>query len=372
MRSKIYIYILPLMLAIMAAPQLQGQIVYDQPGAGSVRMIYSHWKVDSDDGETTINQLAVPLTGFVPIRDNLEGQFYMANASNKLSIVDSDTTLSGFSDFRIQVNKSFSDDRVLLSGGINLPIGKKKLEPTGDRAVIDILSADYLSFPIRRYGEGFGFNALVGGATILGETRWGIGLMYQYNGSYDPYEGEGSYDPGDLFGLNVSFSKSFEKTAFSGDFILTSFGEDKMGDEEVYDGSVQLDTRIKTVLTEKKYDLRGNVRYLYRFKPVEITIADFVPKTGRLYGNELSLNGSFTYHPDKNWYVSPSLDLRFIGESDEGIDKSNIIGFGGTYGRTLGEKMNMDVGLKYFTGSADDGALDLTGLQLTFGLTAIF
>ncbi|MEW5923574.1 MAG: hypothetical protein AB1746_06265, partial [Candidatus Zixiibacteriota bacterium] len=87
---------------------------------------------------------------------------------------------------------------------------------------------------------------------------------------------------------------------------------------------------------------------------------------------ELSINGNFTYHPDKKWYVSPSVDLRFIGKSDEGIDKSNIFGFGGTYGRTLGDRMNMDVGLKYFTGSADDGALDLTGLQLTFGLTAIF
>ncbi|MEW5923611.1 MAG: hypothetical protein AB1746_06455, partial [Candidatus Zixiibacteriota bacterium] len=261
MRSKIYIYILPFVLAIMAAPQLYGQIIYDQPGAGSVRMIYSHWKVDAGDGETTVNQLAVPVTGFVPLRDNFEAQFYMANASNKLSVIDSDTTLSGFSDFRIQVNKSMAEDRVLFSGGINLPVGTKKLEPTTDRAVIEILSADYLSFPIRRYGEGFGFNALIGGAAILGDTRWGIGMMYQFNGSYDPYEGEGSYDPGDLFGINVSFSKSFEKTALSGDFILSSFGEDKMGDEAVYDGSSQLDMRLRTILTEKKYDLSGNFRY---------------------------------------------------------------------------------------------------------------
>jgi hypothetical protein len=38
------------MLAIIAAPQLYGQIIYDQPGSGQARMIYSHWKIDGDSG----------------------------------------------------------------------------------------------------------------------------------------------------------------------------------------------------------------------------------------------------------------------------------------------------------------------------------
>ncbi|PKK84979.1 MAG: hypothetical protein CVT49_00110 [candidate division Zixibacteria bacterium HGW-Zixibacteria-1] len=372
MRNKIYLCILPLMLAIVAAPQLYGQIIYDQPGSGQARMIYSHWKIKGDSAEIKVNQLAMPVTGFVPLQDNLEAQFYMANASNKLSVIDSDTTLAGFSDFRVQVNKSLYEDQLLLSGGINLPIGKKKLDPDADRAIIDVLSTNYLSFPIRRYGEGFGFNALIGGATIKGNTRYGVGIMYQYNGSYDPYEGEGSYDPGDLVSFNISASQSFEKTAVSGDFIFSSFGSDKLDDVEVYDAGGQLDMRLRGVMTEKTYSLGGYVRYLHRFKPLEFDIFSGISEEARFYGNEFSINGNFNYHPDKKWYVSPSIDMRLIGKNDQGFDKSTIFGIGGMYGRKLGERMDLDVGLKYFTGSADDGALDLTGLQLTFGLAAIF
>jgi len=373
MRNKTYIFVILMLVAAVAVPSVHGQIIYDQPGAGYARMIYSHWKLEDDSGEISIGQIALPISGFIPLKDNLEAQFYMANASNKMSVIDSDTTLSGFSDARFQINHSFYEDHFLISGGINLPVGKKKLNTSEERAVIDLLSENYLSFPMRRLGEGFGFNLLFGAATILGETRWGTGIMYQYNGSYDAYEGEGSYDPGDFASINISAGKSFEKTAFNADVIFTMYGKDKLDDVDAYDASAQMDFRLRTILTEEKYSLGGNFRYLYRFKP---TVYDIM--TGgvigeeKLYGNEFFVNGNLNYHPDPGWYVAPSVDLRLIGDSETGIKKSTIFGFGGLYGRKLNEKFDFDIGLKYFLGSADDGDIDLTGLQITLGLAAIF
>ena len=128
-----------MLVAAVAVPSVHGQIIYDQPGAGYARMIYSHWKLEDDSGEISIGQIALPISGFIPLKDNLEAQFYMANASNKMSVIDSDTTLSGFSDARFQINHSFYEDHFLISGGINLPVGKKKLNPSEERAVIDLL-----------------------------------------------------------------------------------------------------------------------------------------------------------------------------------------------------------------------------------------
>jgi len=373
MRNKIFILASLVILAAVAVPSVQGQIIYEQPRAGFGRMIYSYWKLENDSAEMTINQIAVPITGFVPLRDNFEAQFYVATSSNSMSVVDSDSSLSGLGDARVQLNHSFYEDHLLVSGGVNLPIGKKELNTTEEQDIIDLLSANYLSFPLRRLGEGFGFNILLGGATILGETRWGVGIMYQYNGSYDPYKGGGSYDPGDFVSINLSAGKSFEKTSFNGDIILTAYTKDRLDDVDVYDASAQVDFRLRTNLTEKKYSLDGNIRYLLRFEPTQYDIGTGLSVgEERLYGDEFYVNGRYTYHPDPNWYVAPSVDLRMIGDSDIGVDKSTIFGIGGVYGRQLNESFNFDVGLKYFTGSADDGDIDLTGLQLTLGLSALF
>ena len=131
MRNKIYIFVVAALLAAIAVPSIHGQIIYEQPRAGYARMIYSHWKLDSDSGEVTVNQMAVPLNGFVQLKDNWEAQFYIASASNSMSVVDSDSSLSGLGDARLQVNHSFNEDRFLISGGINLPTGKKKLNTEG-------------------------------------------------------------------------------------------------------------------------------------------------------------------------------------------------------------------------------------------------
>ena len=197
--------------------------------------------------------------------------------------------------------------------------------------------------------------------------------MYQYNGSYDPYEVGGSYDPGDFVSVNISAGKSFEKTAFTGDIIYTAYSDDKLDDVRAYDASAQVDFRLRTIMTGDKYSLGGNLRYLYRFKPTQYNISTgAIIGEEKLFGNEFSINGNLKYHPDPKWYLSPSVDLRMIGESDRGVDKSTIFGFGGLYGRKLNRTMDFDIGLKYFTGSADDGDIDLTGLQLTFGLSALF
>ena len=206
---KVFTLIIAALAAVViCASTSYGQIVYGQPASAGAQFIYSHWKVDGLD-VAKINQSVVPISGFVPLGENLEGRFFIADASNNLTLESGDnsfpeskSTLSGVSDVRLQLSQSLAEDKLLFSLGINLPTGKKELNYGEERSVMDALALNYLSFPIRRLGEGFGLNLLAGFAQASGSLRYGGSVTYNYAGTYTPFENEGDYNPGDMFSVN--------------------------------------------------------------------------------------------------------------------------------------------------------------------------
>ncbi|MBD3402003.1 hypothetical protein GF420_03835, partial [candidate division GN15 bacterium] len=165
MGTKITIAVV-LMLCLFAGTTARAQIVYGQPASGDLQLTYYSWTVTQGETERTISQLAFPLTGFVPAGENFDITLYAANASTTLDVDDGEQSLSGLSDVRVQANRAFADDQLLLSAGVNLPTGKTALDLEEEYFVLQALSQNYLEFPVRRYGEGFGFNVLLAGATV--------------------------------------------------------------------------------------------------------------------------------------------------------------------------------------------------------------
>ena len=104
-----------------------GQIRFGQPTYGNVQIVYSHWSLKQADTTTEINQMSVPVTGFLPLKENLEAIFYLASSSNTLKEPGSEISLSGMGDARLQINHSFMDDQFLLSLCVNRPTGNKQL-----------------------------------------------------------------------------------------------------------------------------------------------------------------------------------------------------------------------------------------------------
>jgi len=353
-----------------------GQIIYGQPSAGSFRVVYSHWSLDDSLGTRKIDQFTIPLGGFIPLSDNFETRFYLASSTNKLSYLEADSSLTGLSDFRLQFSRSFSDDRFLASVGLNLPVGKKKLDPNEERAIIDVLSKNYLTFPIRRFGEGFGANLLLGGATTLGQFQCGASVAYQFNGSYTPYKGEEDYDPGDFVSFNASAETMSDNTLYSLNLIYTLYTSDKYDGDKIFKQGQQFDIRLAGAYNADKYTLTGNTHYLIRGRHTRYDITSGAVLTElKMYGNEFAVNGAFMYRPDIKWYIGPTVELRAFGgfeEIDRNVDGSTIFGFGAAYGRNFSESLAYDLGFKYYTGSAYGGDIDLTGFQVTTGLTATF
>ncbi len=359
-----------LVVLILISP-VYGQIIYDLPGSTDLQVAYTHWSIENDSLSESLTQFTVPVSGFVPLQDNFEARFYIANAFNTLSIEETDTKLSGLGDVRIQLNHSFADDQLLLSGGVNFPTGKKKLDPETERAVLEILSENYLSFPIRRLGEGFGFNILAGGAATAGNIRYGASIMYQYNGSYEPYRDEGDYNPGDFIAASASADIDLNKTALVANFVLTIFTDDKVEDAKIFKQANQMDMYLGGRHGTGSVDLQGNVRYLIRGRSTRYNITDeAIMSQLKAYGNEFSIGARLHYYPNPEWYFGPSVQLNMIAANEEEFDKSTLFGGGITYGRKVNDHFNFDVSFNYYTGSADGGDIDLNGYQINAGLTA--
>ena len=362
------------LLPLLLASGVYGQIIYGLPASGNTGLVYTHWKLERDTAEATeISQFWVPVSGFLPLRDNMEARFYFAGAANNLQIASDETDITGLSDARIQISRSLADDRFLLSLGVSLPTGKRKLDQSEERPIIEILAQSFLDFPIRRYGEGFGFNVLVGGAQKLGEISVSGGVLYEQIGSYRPYDGFGKYDPGDIISVNAGADIQQDYVTWSGNAVFTTYLPDKMEGNKVFRQSEQLDLRLSGQFDNRLYQLVGQLRYVLRGRNSRYnTSTEQVRERLKLYGSEFQLSAGFTYHFPGKWYAGSLASLRLIGANEEDFGSSNTLMVGGTVGRKLGEYSGLELGVKYLSGEADGGNISLSGLQVTSALVASF
>jgi len=365
---------------VLAGGSVSAQIVYGQPASGNTGFTYTSWKSTIDSTEATLTQFWIPVTGFLPLADNLEARFWVATANNKLKVSGSDASLFGLGDFRMQLSKSLSEDQLVAAVGVNLPTGKKKLATdtlvaVDERAIMEQLSQSYIELPMRRYGEGFGFSAMIGAANSYDNISIGGGMRYEFIGKYDPYESLTEYDPGDMFTLYGGGDLQSGNATWSLNLMFVTFLKDKLSGSTVFKQGDQFDIRFGGRIGPDGRRLNIAADYLIRGRNARYDMEneDLIEQL-KLYGNELNLSADYVYQWPSRWYLSPSAMLKLIAsnEAEVPLENSSIFGFGGAVGKQLSEQLTFELGAKYYTGSANGGDIDLTGLQLTGGLAASF
>ncbi|MEW5995709.1 MAG: hypothetical protein AB1744_15120, partial [Candidatus Zixiibacteriota bacterium] len=217
-------------------------------------------------------------------------------------------------------------------------------------------------------GEGIGINVLLGAAQEVGDTRIGGGVMYQYNGGYDPYEGVGDYNPGDFISVNGGADWQRDELTISGNAIFTTYFDDKLDGEKVFKQSTQFDVRLGLAYETDDYGIGAGLGYLARGRNTFYSPGQSLDE--KIFGDEFSVSASYARKFSEGWYIKPLAELRLIGENDQDFGSSDILGFGAMIGRKLNRQVSFSAGGKYYTGSADDGNIDLSGYQLTAGLSA--
>lgn len=363
-----------LILILIRASSADGQIVYNQPGSSALRYYYINWSLDSSLGaEEGISQSAVSLSGFVPIRDNFEARYYFISGYNNLDLDNTVSEMSGSGDLRLQLSHSYAKDRILLSMGLNLPVGKKELDTTGERRIIEFLSRDYLSFPLRRYGEGFGFNLQVGGAAEVGRFKCGMSAVYDYTGAYKPYKDSGDYNPGNAFSLSATTNVVFGKISCTGDLGFSVFGADNLEDNKIYKQAPQFSARLTAAYPNERYSATLGLRMILRGRNTRYSPADGVIESQlKKYGDEFDAFLQFAYTIRVAWRLAALVGTRQILSSEEELGKSSLYNFGCNINREMSDHVSFGLGLMYHTGSTDQGAVDISGLQMSGGLSVTY
>jgi hypothetical protein len=266
-----------------------------------------------------------------------------------------------------------SDDQLLLSAGVNLPTGKRKLSLTEEQPIIELLAQSFLDFPMRRYGEGFGFNLLLGAARQFGEINASGGIMYELIGKYEPYENVNKYDPGDIISANVGAELPRGPMTWTANAVFSTFLTDKSNGTKVFKQGQQLNLQLAGRHASDKSQVDGLIGYLVRGRNERYDAAtEQVRERLKLYGNEFQAALKVGYDLSPDWHVAPSSSLRLIAGNEEDFGSSNVLAFGGALGRKLGEQFGLELGFKYLTGQADDDNIDLTGIQVISSLRASF
>lgn len=359
--------------SVISAGTASGQIIYGQPASAKLRVIYTSWETSREGTDTSLDQFYMPFLGFIPLQDNLEARVFLGGVTNKLNRTEDTKKLSGLSDTRIQINKSFSDDQLILSLGFNLPTGKTGLNFEEEWFVTAFLSRDFLIYPIRRLGGGFGVNALFGGATMAGEFRLGASALYHYTGSYEAYKNNGDYDPGDFYSLNVGFKRPYEQFFWMGDFTYTSYSDDKQDGAKIYNRGNQFLFRVGGVWETSKIRASADARFFIRDRNAVYDIAGTIINQLQIYGNEFSLIGNVAWFFDeKKWELGPLVHLRMIAANEYELGDALNVGFGAQAGRWLNSRYQLGLSFEYFTGNADGGNIDLSGYQIATSLSGLF
>jgi hypothetical protein len=370
MRTKITISLI-LALVLISSSSVHAQIVYGQPGSAGLKFYYSSWNLDDAAGlEQSISQGTLNLSGFIPLKENLEARYQILSGFNTLEYGDSEDDLSGLGDLRIQLSKSFSRDRYLLSAGVNIPTGSRELNADGERRIVEFLSYDFLTLPMRRFGEGLGFNIQGGTAAELGRFKCVLSAVYDFLGTYTPYEGTGDYDPGNAISLNATASTMSGKVNYTGNFGFSIFSTDALEGDEIYKQAPSFNARVMAAIPGKKYTTTIGTRLIIRGRNKRYSLTDGVIDSQlKKYGDEIGGFVRLSFKAGGAWNVGTMAGIRQIMANEEEFDASTIFNLGVDLSRPINDRLNFDTGMIYYTGSADGGELDMSGFQISGGIS---
>lgn len=361
------------MMVWVTASASQAQIVYGQHAFVAPRVVYQTWSVETRAGDkTTTTQWAMPVHLYVPIVDNVEVRV-------RTSWMRSDVgqgalyRLSGASDTQVQGAWALLHDTVLLNVGVSVPTGKKALTEAEQR-VSESMGSEVFGFPVKRAGEGLDVSMGAGCAKKAGPIVWGVGASYLRKGTYTPSEGGSSYKPGDRATLTGGVDWTAGRVLVRTDGIYTRYSADEREGEAVYRNGAQ--TEVQASLT-----VRGKVAFHVMVWDIMRSKSRYRGGSGGLeeeaansYGNDLRVRGEL-WHPlrDAVW-VKGSMHIKQIGangyESGEARYRGRVslVGWGGGLQVRSGSALRLEVGGRYWRGTAWDGAEDVTGMEVSGSL----
>jgi hypothetical protein len=357
-----------------------GQIVYGEPASADGSLIYQSWSLKYSAAgvrpETTLTQSALPLHVFLPVANDWEVHVNSAYSRSHFSGGGTSESITSLGAPALRVFRSFSEDRLYVSGGLLLPLGKTKLdEQTGEIALSELISSDYLLLPVKQVGHGLGLLVSFGGADQYENLLYGGSVTYYYRGSYTYAAGSADYNPGDEFGFRGSATLPLDKGRLDFDLGYKYYLEDKLGSEKIFKNGDQF-----SLIIAGHYDFNPRIggklslSHIRRAKDSRRSGAVFNYELHNSNGDKTVAAGSISYQVASSWRGAIMLSYRFLGANDWEEDHPAYFGDSDLF--RIGAQMNYRPDKSRYglfgrvifaTGNADDSNVSITGTEIAVG-----
>ncbi len=220
--------LLPLALAIVAAPSLGAQSIFDTELRLAPQFVQYQIKAPNNE---TISELAIPVFVTIPFGSRFTFDVGTAYARARAKTGDAVSEINGPTDTQLRGNLTLGSDFVVITGGVNLPTGVS--EVTLDQlTAAGRIGSDFLAFPISNMGTGL---ALTGGIAIarpFGSWNVGIGGAVRRSQAYQPFITDGptlAFQPGDEYRARIGIDRPVRQGRLTLGVTYSAFGDDDAG-----------------------------------------------------------------------------------------------------------------------------------------------
>lgn len=372
--------ILTNLVVLTLVGSVSGQVIPGLSYSGALNGYFQTWDITEGEQSTTINQLIVPISVFLPVSDRIDIRIASSYASFGRDIEGGNSeSVNGLTDVRIQANYVAFDRRLLVGLVGNLPTGQAELTSAEQDIVFEFISPD-LAVRANRLGEGFNIGGTLTFANPVSSAAVisvGGGLIARggYDTSFPTSEDPVRFEPGILANgsAGVDFYTGTSHLHLSS--IFSYFGTERVDDADFY----RIGSQIAVVA---RYGL-GYARSRGRFtgglhQIIRLDNSSAVPDG---FGTEpLSTNGTYLAVSATNEYaVTPIVTLaasavaRIVGKNDFDTGDSTVFegGLGVSVIATRGVLVSL--GGRFVSGSGTGLTgldRDLTGIEGSFRLVA--
>ncbi len=389
-----HIYIVNLVICLLLFDNLSAQSVEQVNdksifrGAGSVVLgaVTQQWDLK---GLGTISQQSFPISITIPLANRMLVSINTTGMSTSTSGLSTsrgshvDSSISSVVDTRFSLSYVLPGDKFWLTGGLNLPTGKTKLDSIEIR-MMSLVSQPAFNFKTPTFGQGFNGNlGIVYAGTITRRLVLGIGASYNFKSEYEPVDLGGNrnpqYDPGDEVSTNLAFNYiSYSKAArFSMDITSTYFFEDKIDDVEKYQSGLKVNGILSYSLNVEKNShlLQTRIRYHLPNKVLGAVNTEYQAST------QFEALYSFTTFVN-TWlkgtligeYKSYTADQTVVSLKIVETGKAGIISFGGDAGFIFSDFIYPTVSIRYSSGAFvyEGASYDVSGIEAGIGIKISF
>ncbi|MFQ5825323.1 MAG: hypothetical protein ACE5JB_14880 [bacterium] len=335
-----------------------------QRGFIKLMPLYQSWSIE---GYNDFSEFSVLEFAYFPLGRNLSmalrGGQATANGDNLQS-------LSGVIDTQLSFSYHLESAHLVLNLGLNLPSGKKELN-LEEFVTSSLISNNILNFQVPNFGQGLNVSPGFTWAVPVSENFvLGLGASYQLKDKFKPIKDfSDDYNPGDELLLTGGLDVRLSKTAtFSTDIIFTTFGTDKIGNQEVFASG----NRVVVNGQFRKYfnfnELWLFARYRSRAKSELAVAGQLVPEEKKTNPNQLEFMGHYRIRLSRRFYASILVEGRFYQETPAAFSGINLLGGGIAPEIYLSSNFKLPLIFKYLTGSFKNGP-NISGFEIGIGFS---